>query len=197
MLLVLIGKSGSGKDSVAKRLAQNGWERIVKYTDRPKRQNEIDGVDYHFCYSEDLSHLIEIGSFISVQTFKVYNGDYWRYAIDFESLEDAIRDEKNAVLIATPHECDNIFNFVEENEGLDNIKVLYLRATRGVRKERLLKRGDNLKEIKRRLDADAEDFTDDIYYDEYFDTDDIPIDILVDEIEYYLEKDLGIRKGKE
>lgn len=197
MLLILIGKSGSGKDSVAKHLAQNGWERIVKYTDRPKRQNEIDGVDYHFYYSEDLSHLIEIGSFISVQTFRVYNGDYWRYAIDFESFEDAIKDEKNAVLIATPHECDNIFNFVEENEGLDNIKVLYLRATRGVRKERLLKRGDNLKEIKRRLDADAEDFTDDIYYDEYFDTDDIPIDILVDEIEYYLEKDLGIRKERE
>ena len=197
MLLVLIGKSGSGKDSVAKRLAQNGWERIVKYTDRPKRQNEIDGVDYHFCCSEDLSHLIEIGSFISVQTFKVYNGDYWRYAIDFESLEEAIKDEENAVLIATPHECDNIFNFVEENEGLDNIKVLYLRATRGVRKERLLKRGDNLKEIKRRLDADAEDFTDDVYYDEYFDTDDIPIDILVDEIEYYLEKDLDIRKERE
>lgn len=197
MLLILIGKSGSGKDSVAKRLTQNGWERIVKYTDRPKRQNEIDGVDYHFCYSEDLSHSIEIGSFISVQTFKVYNGDYWRYAIDFESLEDAIKDEENAVLIATPHECDNIFNFVEESEGLNNIKVLYLRATRGVRKERLLKRGDNLKEIKRRLDADAEDFTDDIYYDEYFDTDDIPIDILVDEIEYYLEKDLGIRKERE
>ena len=48
MLLVIIGKSGSGKDSVVKEFEKNGWKKIIKYTNRPKRNGEIDGIDYHF-----------------------------------------------------------------------------------------------------------------------------------------------------
>ena len=67
MLLVIIGKSGSGKDSVVKEFEKNGWKKIIKYTNRPKRNGEIDGIDYHFVSI----NFMEEKSFFSEESFTV------------------------------------------------------------------------------------------------------------------------------
>lgn len=38
MLVVILGKSGSGKDSIVNRL---GLNKIIPYTTRPMRKNEV------------------------------------------------------------------------------------------------------------------------------------------------------------
>ena len=46
MLLILIGKSGSGKDAVMHKLTEEqGFERIVSTTTRPMRVGEQEGVN--------------------------------------------------------------------------------------------------------------------------------------------------------
>ena len=47
-LLVLCGKSGSGKTTTAMILQRKlGLKRVVTYTTRQKRKGEKDGIDYH------------------------------------------------------------------------------------------------------------------------------------------------------
>lgn len=47
-MIILCGKSGSGKDTVGKELVDMGYKRVVTYTTRPMRPGELDGHQYHF-----------------------------------------------------------------------------------------------------------------------------------------------------
>ena len=48
-ILALFGESGAGKDTVLNGLLEENpsFHRIVSCTTRPKRENEIDGKEYH------------------------------------------------------------------------------------------------------------------------------------------------------
>lgn len=48
-ILVLVGKSASGKTRVMNELTDgNSFKRWVSYTTRPRRQGEVEGYDYYF-----------------------------------------------------------------------------------------------------------------------------------------------------
>ena len=48
-MLILVGHSASGKTEIANQLKRDyNMKKIITYTTRPKRINEVDGVDYHF-----------------------------------------------------------------------------------------------------------------------------------------------------
>ncbi len=50
LLVVLSGPSGVGKDATIQRMRERGYpcHFVVTATTRPRRLNELDGVDYHF-----------------------------------------------------------------------------------------------------------------------------------------------------
>jgi guanylate kinase len=66
LLIVLSGPSGVGKDSVRKRMAELGCpvHFVVTATDRPRRKEEVDGVDYHFLSTKEFKRMIEEGEFL-------------------------------------------------------------------------------------------------------------------------------------
>ena len=66
-MIVLIGKSCSGKDSVAKILFFMGYTRVVTCTTRPMRTGEIDGVDYYFISQDEFMKMIEKRDFAEYQ----------------------------------------------------------------------------------------------------------------------------------
>ena len=47
-IVVLVGGSGSGKTTIAHELEKKGFRRLVTTTTRPKREGEVDQVDYFF-----------------------------------------------------------------------------------------------------------------------------------------------------
>ena len=48
-MVILIGKSASGKDTVAKRLIKDyGYQKIVTWTTRPMRPGEKQDITYHY-----------------------------------------------------------------------------------------------------------------------------------------------------
>lgn len=155
MLLIIGGKSGSGKDSVVKEFEKNGWKRIVKYTNRPKREDEIDGVDYHFVSIE----LMETIPFIFKQSFVVANGNTWYYGFPMEHI--MLSDNKNDkyIIIMTPFEYNKFLDMTKEFKiiGKDFISV-QIDVPDDIRRERLIKRGDDIEEIDRRIKADNKDF---------------------------------------
>ena len=62
MIVILIGKSASGKDTIARKLVEVGpkgfFTKLVGTTTRPIRENERDGVDYNFISKDEFLQLI-------------------------------------------------------------------------------------------------------------------------------------------
>ena len=53
MIIVLLGASGSGKSTIENIISENyGFEKIISFTTRPKRDTEVDGKDYYFTTNE-------------------------------------------------------------------------------------------------------------------------------------------------
>ena len=63
-VVALVGKAGSGKDSLCAalidQLQDEGFKanKVVSYTTRPPRDNEIDGRDYYFVTPQEIASLI-------------------------------------------------------------------------------------------------------------------------------------------
>jgi guanylate kinase len=79
MLIVISGASGSGKDSVVRALRERSqasptpFHFVVTATSRPKRKDEIDGVDYVFVTDREFQEMIENDELIE---HAVVYGDY-------------------------------------------------------------------------------------------------------------------------
>ena len=59
IIVCLLGKSGSGKSEIERRLEQLGFNRIISYTTRKIREEETNGVHYHFVNDEQFEQLIQ------------------------------------------------------------------------------------------------------------------------------------------
>ena len=64
IILVLIGKSASGKTFVRDKLVkEHGYKSLVTFTSRPPRKGEKQDITYHFISQEDFEQKIEEGFF--------------------------------------------------------------------------------------------------------------------------------------
>ncbi len=65
-LIIISGTTCAGKGTVIKKLLANHNDVVLStsYTSRPKRESEIDGVDYYFVSKEEFERKIENGDFL-------------------------------------------------------------------------------------------------------------------------------------
>jgi guanylate kinase len=147
-MIVLTGKSCSGKDCVATELEKLGYERIITYTTRPMRPNEVNGVTYHFTTVEDFFVKYLNNFFLETRFYDVDNG-IWFYGSSIESFRDA--DDKTFCIL-TPSAIKKL----KEN----NIPYIafYIDVSDYTIKLRQKERGDDTKEARRRFLADKTDF---------------------------------------
>lgn len=75
LVIVISGPSGVGKDATLKKMKEIGYpfHFVVTATTRPKRDHEVDGVDYFFMGVGDFAHLIEQGELLE---YAVVYGQY-------------------------------------------------------------------------------------------------------------------------
>jgi len=149
---IIVGKSGSGKDFIMRKLVERGLTPSLKWTTRPARKREIQGITYNFVTESSFQSSIENNEFLFWESFNVTpNGkdsETWFYGTTNEEFEKA------SVFIMTPKELTSL-----SPEQRKECFVVYLDIDRSVRESRLLKRKDNNDSIMRRLDADEKDFT--------------------------------------
>ena len=164
MVLGICGKSGSGKDTLIKMIKDNNKDvyRMVKASDRPPRKYEKNGQDYWYFSKEDFKEEEKTNSFITVQSFKVANGETWDYGIFQNDIEECLESNCISLITLTPYEVEALYRKLTK-EQLDSFYIIYLNITDDVRRKRLLERGDDLAEINRRIEADNKDFDNPIF----------------------------------
>lgn len=139
--IVLIGKQGSGKTSLAKALGNVGFTRVIACTTRPRRSNEINGMDYSFLTDEAFNAIA--GDLVAVRSYETVYGE-WRYGID---LRD-INADGPTVCILDPG------GYLEIRDKISNRFTIYLDPPRDIRINRVLARGDDPEEVARREEDD-------------------------------------------
>lgn len=140
MLIILVGLPASGKSTVMKSLVKNGVKPILQCTTRPRRNRDEGG--YKFVSNEDFKNI----DFVEKMCYNVktdYGNDIWLYG-----TERFVMDESKDYVLTTS--IKNLYAYSEYNPY-----VVYLNTPVGECVERLLKRGDNQKEIVRRIKDDG------------------------------------------
>jgi guanylate kinase len=151
--VILVGPSGSGKDFLLRGLLKKDLNYAPKFTTRPKRKFESEGLEYQFLTNDDFIKLKSEEKIKTHQEFKI--GDsIWYYGVTKENFE------KNQLFIMTPHEISQL-----SEQDLKSCFVVYLDIPIDVRRTRLIKREDQNDSVDRRLKADEADFATYNYYD--------------------------------
>ena len=153
-IIVLLGKSGSGKDAMQNLLINylNNFEIVKLTSTRPMRENERQGDPYFFTTKENF--LNNLNNFIEYRKYTTLLNnvkDDWYYGVNKHSLEEG----KNYILINAIEGLNKI------KEYFPNAKIIsfYLEVSDIVRTERAKSRGgfDEV-EWNRRLEEDNNDF---------------------------------------
>jgi guanylate kinase len=174
-VFLIIGKSYSGKDTLLNQILDDkefcekiNLERLVLYTTRKPRPNEVDGETYHFindetCFENDYIDTRFTKSY-SVSSTRIKNKavtvsynqcEFGRlfYVTDFSKLEPG----KNYILTAAPE----MIKPYKEILG-DNLCVIYLCPPNWVLFERFTARNDNTEYSNMKYKEICRRFLDDV-----------------------------------
>lgn len=150
--LILVGPGGSGKDYARNLIERrNLLEYAVPFTTRPKRDNEIEGKDYHFISEAAFQDLINIDQFI---WWNKYIGYYYG-AVKHQFLNPG------KFFIIAPTSINQLTDQIIETSH-----ILYFKIPENIRRKRMLDRKGNVDSVERRIKADRKDFKDYFLYDQ-------------------------------
>ena len=117
ILYVISAPSGAGKTSICKEIMAvvPALRQSISYTTRPKRNGELDGLDYHFVSSDEFDRMVAAGAF--VEWAEVHGNCY---GTSKALLEEAIASGADVLLdidfqgAAQLRECglDGVFIFI-------------------------------------------------------------------------------------
>lgn len=156
----IMGKSSTGKDTIYKKLMNDGelsLKRIVPYTTRPRREGEQEGVEYHFTDVNTLNVLKKENKVIECREYHTVYGE-WYYFMVKDNQIDLAKD--NYLVIGTLES----YVMMRDYFGKDVIIPIYIEIEDGERLTRALNREKTqsfpkYEEMCRRFIADSKDFS--------------------------------------
>lgn len=150
-IVALMGKSGSGKDTILKEIVSchpKEFYRIINHTTRPMRQGETNGADYFFVSNDE---------FVSLQDEMILTSKFndWNYGTCLTNLKQGYIN----IGVFSPRDIITL----QKNPNV-NLVTFYISASDKTRLIRSLQREQNpdINEIIRRYQADKKDFRDDV-----------------------------------
>lgn len=136
-IIVLIGPSGSGKDTIGYKLAKMGIPQLVSFTTRDMRPGEVHGEDYYFVDEEQLKILD-----IVEQT--EYSGN--KYGLLKSEVDKSLEKNKNVYFIAN---ADGARQIQRMYPG--EVVPFWLEADAKLMRIRMYNRGDSEENIQERI----------------------------------------------
>lgn len=156
-IFCLVGKSGSGKDTLRARILERCPELVpvIPHTTRPRRAGEIEGQNYCFVTEEQLRQYEARGQVIEKREYHTVQG-LWTYFTPRFPLD------QDRLLITTPDGARALMDAY----GPQAVHIVYLHVDDRTRLLRCIKREERQKrpdyaELCRRFLADQSDFSDD------------------------------------
>lgn len=152
-ILALFGQAGAGKNYVQEEIMKTDFgkkklNKILSYTTRPKREREINGIDYFFVEPYEFQDKIDKKEFLEVSSFRGWHYGTWKNSLNINKINIGIFN------------IEGIKNLLKNNEV--SIVPIYIFATDKVRLLRQLNREaiPLCSEICRRFETDRYDFLD-------------------------------------
>lgn len=145
MLIILTGKTASGKDTIISALLQKypDFKKIITTTSRIPRDNEQDDIDYHFLTRDQFKKKIASAEFAE---YVEYGGNlYGTYKAE---LKKAL--SQNTLWKIDPSRAGKIRQLIKRD-----LLVIYITVSDEVVLERLRKRNLSEEEIDKRMADDA------------------------------------------
>lgn len=158
MLIILTGKTASGKDTIKSVILgkYKNLKRVITTTSRSLRVGERNGFDYHFLTRSEFEEKIRRGEFAE---YVKYGGNL--YGTEKEELTKALTVD--TLWKIDPSRAGEIRDFLRRTypkdiaEGLTKqVVVIYIAATDEVILERLKRRDLTGQEIQKRMQDDWE-----------------------------------------
>lgn len=154
-VLCLVGASACGKDTLLKQVLKKSPHvvPIVRYTTRPMRENEVNGVDYYFVDNEKFTEKV-----LNLEMAEAAIFNDWFYGTDKTTLSKELVN----ILI-----CDlNAAEQLAQDSELD-VAIAYIKAEPKERLLRALKRekDPNVNEIVRRFIDDEKKYCSENMFD--------------------------------
>ena len=90
-IIVLCGKSSSGKDTLASYFKSQGYKFVISHTSRPMRENESEGNPYYFISDKKFKEMLEHNEFIEYREYNtLVEGipQKWFYGVHQSEIED-------------------------------------------------------------------------------------------------------------
>lgn len=140
MLVILSGVSGAGKDTIKKELIKR-MENVVSlpsYTTRNKRNDEEEGLQYHFISKAEFKEKIKAGEFYE---YDIHHEHY--YGTSRKLMNEKIESGKIIVKDIEVNGTESLINILAKDT---KIVTIFLKVSRQELKNRLICRGDNLSE---------------------------------------------------
>ena len=147
-LIIISAPSGSGKSTIIGRIMQDKSLKLafsVSATTRPRRGQEVHGVDYYFKTVDEFRQMIAHGELVEYQ--EVYEGRY--YGTPRSEVERITGMGMNVVL-----DLDVLGGVnVKKMYGDRALSIFIQPPSVDVLRQRLIKRGtDSMEDIKARVD---------------------------------------------
>lgn len=152
-IYAIIGQMLSGKTTLAKDLVTStGIEQVTTYTNRPMRDGETNGKDYHFVSTEELEKPQYFGH---RYFYTKYREEPFIYAMKKEDLIPI----QEKIVITDPQGLRAI-----KDEFGSLVTSVYINASEDLIRQRAKERGDSIDEVNRRLSVDRDLFVSASYF---------------------------------
>lgn len=178
-MLIIIGRSCSGKDTIARELQRRGYYRYLTYTTRPQRDGEPDDA-YNFVSEPVFIDMIGHDEFMEYKKYQVADSSIWYYGSEWPGVNHS---DNHNFMILTPQ------GYLDIKDKLpDGSYCIYIEANNKTILKRLKKRGDSREEADRRFKQDIKDFMKayDIADHVFYNNDGADVKEIVDQIEEFL-----------
>lgn len=156
IFVVISGPSGVGKDTIVRRLINDGIGIYsISMTTRKRRKGEIDGVDYFFISKNEFLDNIKKDNLFE---YAIYNNNYYGTPKDF--IFNNINNGKNVIAIIDVQGAMKI-----ESKYSDALSIFIMPPSFDELEKRLINRGtDSVDNIKKRLEIAKREIS---YSDKY------------------------------
>lgn len=149
-LIAIIGKAGSGKDTILRMCLENDetLNKVIAYSTRPKREKEEDGVEYKFI-EPALFHAKVLNKDIIEHSVK---NDWW-YGTDINAYDP------KRVNIGV-YDISRIPYLIDDPRFDLTIAYVYVEDKTRLLRQLQREKSPNIDEIIRRYSSDKKDFED-------------------------------------